>query len=71
LTVGYVGLVEAALDAPLAVGQLPAYLGFHSKSLCAVSPDQSSAPPPSFDMPADLRKDFLGAASISGTGETA
>jgi hypothetical protein len=28
-----VGLVQAAVDAPLAVGQLPAYLGFHLKSL--------------------------------------
>ena len=28
-----VGLVEAAFDPALAVGQLPAYLGVHSKSL--------------------------------------
>jgi hypothetical protein len=30
---GAVGLVQAALDAPLAVGQFPAYAGFHLKSL--------------------------------------
>jgi hypothetical protein len=35
LTVGDVGFVEAALNAALAVGQLPAYLRFHSKSLAA------------------------------------
>jgi hypothetical protein len=35
LTAGHVGFVEAALDAPLAVGQLLAYLRFHSKSLGA------------------------------------
>jgi hypothetical protein len=28
-----VGLVEAALETALAVAQLPAYLGFHLKSL--------------------------------------
>src|SRR5262249_32975149 len=33
LAVGDIGSVEAALQAPLAVGQLLAYLGFHSKSL--------------------------------------
>jgi hypothetical protein len=35
LAVGHIGLVEAARDAPLAVGQLLAYLRFHSKSLWA------------------------------------
>jgi hypothetical protein len=30
-------LVEATLDLPLAVGQLLAYLGFHSKSLRAMA----------------------------------
>jgi hypothetical protein len=35
LAAGDVGCVEAACDAPLAVGQLLAYLGFHSKSLWA------------------------------------
>jgi hypothetical protein len=35
LAVGCVRPVETALEAPLAVGQLPTYLGLHSKSLRA------------------------------------
>jgi hypothetical protein len=35
LAVGHVGFVETPRDAPLAVSQPLAYLGFHSKSLVA------------------------------------
>src|SRR6516162_10805152 len=49
-----IGLVQAALDPALAVGQLPTYAGFHSKLLGGGSPERDGTPSQTTKTPEDF-----------------